>query len=83
MKEEKTNKTTAFKRTLATGTKQYKLENALKKYSEGKIGLSKAAKMVGISLWEAMEEAKTRNIPNPLTKEELGKGLENLEKILG
>lgn len=80
--EEKTDKTTAFKRTLATGTKQYKLENAFKKYGEGKIGLGKAAQLAEISLWEAMEEAKVRNIPNPLTKEELGKGLANLEKIL-
>ncbi|MFH1751440.1 MAG: UPF0175 family protein [archaeon] len=80
-KEEHTDKTTAIRRTLALGAKQYLLNKAFEEYKQGKISLGKTAETTGLSLWEIMEEAKTRNIPNPLTKQEFKEGLKNLEKV--
>ena len=79
-KEEKTDKTTALRKIFAMGAKQYKLERAVKQYQAGRIGIGKAAEMAGMSLWELMDELKTRNISSALTGEEYQEGLRNLKK---
>ena len=69
-KEEKTDKTTALRRIFSLGAKQYKLEKAVKQYSESKISIGRAAELAGVSIWEMMDELKRRGIANPLTKED-------------
>jgi predicted HTH domain antitoxin len=82
-REDNTDKTTALKRILALGTKQYKLEKAVNKYKEGKASIGKAAEIAGISLWEMMDELKDKNISNPLTEEDYKDGIKNLKKVWG
>ena len=81
-KEERTDKTTAFKKIFALGTRQYNLENAIRQYGAGKISIGKAAEIAGISIWEIMEELKARNIANPMTRDDYREGLKNLQKLL-
>lgn len=80
-REDNTDKTTALKRIVALGTKQYKLENAVNKYREGKVSIGKAAEIAGISLWEMMDELKDRNIANPLNEADYEEGIKNLKKV--
>ena len=80
-KEEKTDKTTALRRIFSLGAKQYKLEKAVKQYSESKVSIGRAAELAGISIWEMMDELKRRGIANPLTKEEYA-GSYAIEKLL-
>ncbi len=78
--DEKIDKTTALKQLLLLGSKQWRLEKAVKLYQLGKISTGKAAKVAGVSLWEMMDELKRRNIPSSLTKNEYLQGLKNLEE---
>ena len=81
-KEEKTDKTTALRKTLALGTKQYLLEKVLKEYSQGKISIGKAAEKAKVSLWEMMDELKSRNISNNLDRDDYQEQLNNLKRVL-
>lgn len=81
-KEEKIDKTTALRKTLALGTKQYLLEKVLKEYSQGRISIGKAAEKAKISLWEMMDELKNRNISNNLDKYDYQEQMHNLKRFL-
>lgn len=80
-REEKTDKTTAVRKTLALGTKQYLLEKAISNYSKGKISVGKAAEHAGVSLWEMMDLLKERNVQNNLDSSDYLEGLQNLKKV--
>ena len=82
-KEENTDKTSALKKILKLGSKQYRLEKSIKYYQEGRISIGMAANMAEITLWEIMEELKNRNISNPAGKQEYAEGIKNLENVLG
>ncbi len=80
-KMEKTGKTTALRKIIALGAKQYRLENAVKSYAEGKASLGKASEMAKESVWEFADELKRRNILNHLVAEEdFAEGLQNVQK---
>ncbi len=81
-REEKTDKTTAVRRTLALGTKQYLLEKALSNYIKGKISVGKAAEQANVSLWEMMDLLKERNIQSNLDSSDYLQGLQNMKKVL-
>ena len=82
-KEENTDKTSALKKILKLGSRQYKLEKSIKQYQESKISIGMAAEKAEITLWEMMEELKTRNLVNPAGKEEYAESIKNLGKVLG
>ncbi|HZX20207.1 MAG TPA: UPF0175 family protein [archaeon] len=82
-KEENTDKTSALKKILKLGSKQYRLEKSIKHYQDGRISIGMAADMAGITLWEMMEELKMKNIANPVGKQEYAEGTKNLERVLG
>ena len=46
---------------LAKGVRERRLEAALSLYRQGKATLWKAAELAGLSLWEIIDEGKTRN----------------------
>ncbi len=80
-RDEKTDKTTALRRIFDLGAKQYKLEKAVKQYSESKVSMGRAAELAGISIWEMMDELKQRNVSNPLTKEDYLESRRILTKV--
>ena len=55
-KEENTDRTSALKKILKLGSRQYNLEKSIKQYQEGKISIGMAAEKANITLWEMMEE---------------------------
>lgn len=79
-RDEKTDKTTAIRKALDLGTKQYLLEKSINEYREGKLSIGKAAEKAKISLWEMLDELKDRNIQSNLGSEEYKESLNNLRK---
>jgi len=68
--EERVDKSTVIVRAADLYVKRWKLEKALKSYSEGKVTLWKAAEVAGLSLWELMDEVQKRKIPLQYTSED-------------
>ncbi len=70
-KEEGINRSTIIRRFLMASVKDWQIEKNLKEYEAGKQTIRQSAEKCGISLWEAIEEAKKRKIRAPYTSEEL------------
>lgn len=65
--KEQIDKSTVIIRALHKYLKEWKLQNALTLYRQGKVTLWKAASLAGISLWEMMDITKERKIPMQYT----------------
>ena len=50
----------------------YKLEKSLKDWSEGKKSIADVSEENNISIWEAMDEVKKRNLSSAVTLEDMG-----------
>lgn len=50
---------------------EYKLENSLKEWSEGKISLGDVSKENNISIWQAMKEVKKRGFTSNISLDDL------------
>lgn len=79
--DEKTDKTTALRKMLELGGKQYKKEKALRLYQQGKVSVGTAAQMAGLSLWELLDELKLRGITNQLDVDDYKEAAKNLAKV--
>lgn len=73
--EERIDKTKALKELIIIGRKKYLLQKYLQLYQQGKCSLDKAAKMVGLTMHEMMEEAVKAGIQSEQTIEEYKKGV--------
>ena len=62
-KEKLEDRSTVIRELLALGLKDYMIQDALKKYSEGKISMEKAAELADISIWKFLDVLKERKIP--------------------
>ncbi len=62
MREEHLEKSTALRRLLHLGLKDYRLERALTELSRGRISLSRAAEDAGVSVWELIDEAARHHV---------------------
>lgn len=58
----KEDQSTIIRKLLWKSVSHEKLEIALKEYLSNKISLGKAAKNAGISIWEMLDELKSRNV---------------------
>lgn len=63
---------------MAKVCKELKLEKALSEHMDGKLSIDKAAKMVGITVYEIMDEAATNGIKIEESIEDLRKGVKLL-----
>lgn len=79
-KEEKTDRTTVVRKLLAKAIAEWKLENALTLYREGKITLWKAAKNADMSVCKMMNIIKERRIPFRYTHEHFRRDFETALK---
>lgn len=80
VREEKTDRATVLRKLLAIGVSHWKLEKALKLYSERKVTTWKAAEIAGLSLYEFIDILRVRRIPAQYTLEDLK---EDLKEIMG
>lgn len=77
-KEERVDRTSALKKLIVLGRKQYLLKKYLQLYREGKCSIDKAAELSGIIVSEMMDEAVKSGIQSSETVEEYRKGVELL-----
>ncbi len=60
--EEKVDKSTILDRALEHYTKEWTLKKALELYRNGKITLSRAAEIAGLTIWEIIDALEERKI---------------------
>ncbi len=68
---ENIDRSTALRRVLEKGLKEWKKEIALKLLEEGKVTLWKAASIAGVSLWEMLEIVEAKGISLPVRAEDV------------
>ncbi len=76
--EEHVDKTKALKELITAGRKQLLLQKYIERYRTGKCSLDKAAKGIGITVAEMMQEAAKAGIQSTETIEEYKRGLQLL-----
>ncbi len=57
------DKSSAIRRLLEKGIKNWKLERAVEEYRNSKISLMKASEIADISVWEFIDELNKKNVP--------------------
>ncbi|MBI2080006.1 UPF0175 family protein [Candidatus Micrarchaeota archaeon] len=72
------DKSTLIREVLTSGLEQKKLELALERYKKGKITLSKAAYLAGISLWKMFDILKERKIDIQYSEDDFKEDLKAL-----
>jgi len=70
------DRSSAIRRLLERGIRDWKLELAVDEYRDGKVSLMKASEKAGITVWEFLDELDRRRIP-------LNVSMEALERSLG
>lgn len=65
------DKSTAFRKILEKGLKEWKKELALKLLQEGKVTLWKSAKIAGLSIWEMLDLIEKRGVALPIRAEDV------------
>ena len=79
-KEKLEDRSTVIRELLALGLKDYMVQEALKKYSEGKISMEKAAELADISIWKFLDVLKERKIPIRYDLDDLKREIEEIMK---
>ncbi|SRR3989344_7258214 len=72
-----TDKSKLIRDLIIIGIREKKLQEALALYSKGRITMWKAARLVGISVWEIMEIIAERKIPMAYGMKELEEDLKD------
>ena len=79
-KVEQTDRSTTVRKLLYRAIGEWKLEYFARQYAEGKMGIARAAKEAGVSLWEMMEYLRQKRIPAQYDLEDLEHDLEMVYK---
>lgn len=62
-KERLEDRSTVMRELLAKGLREHKESEAVKRYSEGKLSLGKAAESAGVSMWRFIDLLKEKKVP--------------------
>ena len=65
-----------IRRLIEEGAKHYELDKAMRLLRDGKVTVSKAAEIAGLSIWDIVETMRIRRIPIPYSGEELRMSME-------
>ncbi len=76
--KESSDRSSVIRKFLVESLKEWKLQQSLEAYEQGKITLWQAAKKCGMSLWEMVEEVKKRKVRIPYTLEALREDIQAL-----
>lgn len=82
-KEERLDRTSVLRQFLEEGIRNWKIQEAVKLYKEGKVSTSEAAKIAEMSVGEMMDEFVRRGIKSDLTVEEYKESLATTFKLFG
>ena len=80
-REEGLDRTTVLRKLLEESIKRWKIEKAANMYKQGKVSLSKAAKIAELPVDETMEELARRGVKSDLTLEEYKESLATALKL--
>jgi len=75
-KETQADRAEVIRRLLDEGAKQYRLRKAIALLHDGKVTVSRAAEIAGVSIWDIIEVMRTKRIPIQYTADDLRKSLE-------
>ena len=76
-KERLEDRSTLMRELLAIGIKQYRENEAVGQYADGKLSLGKAAEHAGVSLWRFMRLLREKNVALKYDMESLKKEMAN------
>ena len=79
---EQSDRSTTVRRLLSKAIQQWKLEHYARLYGDGKLTLARAARDAGVSLWEMMDYARVRKVPDQYDLEDLNRDLGTIQKSL-
>jgi predicted HTH domain antitoxin len=82
-REERLDRATILRKFLEEAVKDWKIEEATKLYKDGKISISRAAEIAGLSVGEMMDELVKRGVKSELTVEEYKVSLATAFKLFG
>ncbi|MBS3131775.1 UPF0175 family protein, partial [Candidatus Woesearchaeota archaeon] len=58
--------------------KKYMIEEAVAKYSEGKVSMGKASELADVSIWKFLDVLKERKVPIRYDLEDIKKEIEGI-----
>lgn len=65
------DRSTALRKVVEKGLKEWKIEIALRLLGEGKVTLWKASSIAGVSLWEMLDILETKGVSLPVSAEDV------------
>lgn len=77
-REERVDKSTILERAIESYTREWLLRKALDLYSSGRVTLSRAAEIAGITIWEMIDEIAKKRITAQYDVEDIEEDLRNL-----
>jgi metal-responsive CopG/Arc/MetJ family transcriptional regulator len=75
-KDKLEDRSTVMRELLVLGLRQYMTDEAIKRYTEGKVSMEKAAELADLSIWKLLDILKDRKIP-------IRYDLEDIKKEIG
>ncbi|MEM3581066.1 MAG: UPF0175 family protein [Candidatus Bathyarchaeia archaeon] len=78
-KEEKVDKSTILERALEHYTREWKLMKAVELYRDGRVTLSRASEIAGVSVWEMIDVLAQKKVTLQYSVEDLREDLKALE----
>ena len=73
--EERTDRSTAVKRLLERGLRDWRTETAVERYRDGELSLGRAAEFAGVSLWRFLDLLDERGVEANYTESDLASDL--------
>ncbi|MBM3934437.1 MAG: hypothetical protein FJ319_09075 [SAR202 cluster bacterium] len=79
---EQVDRSTAIRKILYAGLKEWKLEHAAKLYRENVVTMSRAAFEAGVTIWEMMDYLHAKKIPMQYDLEDLEHDLAEIKRLV-
>ena len=76
---EQVDKSTALRKLLSRSLEEWRKEQAIKLYGEGKFSTEQAARFAGVSVWSFFDVLKQKKIPVNYDVEELERDIKNVK----
>lgn len=73
---EQTDRSTTVRRLLYKATQEWKMEYYARQYAGGRMGVAKAAREAGVSIWEMMDYLRQKKIPSQYDMDDFEHDLE-------
>ncbi len=79
-KEKLEDRSTVMRELLALGLKQYMIQEAVKRYTDGNMSMEKAAEFADVSIWKFLDVMKDKKIPIRYDLEDIKREIEHVIK---